>query len=128
MQRTKDSFSHKSFFFFFFTNAVFDLHFRYLIRSITFIKNFFLCLQNGSNIYSLDFPLSFDLFFTVHKIYTNIEIVQLLILAFYSNQNNLVLYVVQILFIYRVKLALPNKWLQAAIWKGQRIKFNSRFL
>lgn len=72
--------------------------------------------------------MSFDLFFTVHKIYTNIEIVQLLILAFYSNQNNLVLYVVQILFIYRVKLALPNKWLQAAIWKGQRIKFNSRFL
>ena len=61
MQRTKDSFSHKSFFLFvfFFTNAVFDLHFRYLIRSITFIKNFFLCLQNGSNIYSLDFPLSF---------------------------------------------------------------------
>ena len=69
------------FFFFFFTNAVFDLYFRYLIRSITFIKKFFLCLQNGSNIYSLDFPLSFDLFFTVHKIYTNTEIVQLLILA-----------------------------------------------
>lgn len=72
--------------------------------------------------------MSFDLIFTVHKIYTNIEIVQLLLLAFYSKQNNLVLYVVQILVIYRVQLALPNKWLKAAIWKGQHIKFNSRFL
>ena len=85
MQRTNDSFSHKSLPFFFFRYLIF----RYLIRSVTFIKNFFLCLQNGSNVYSLDIPLSFDLIFTVHKMYTNIEIAQLLISAFFIQSRTI---------------------------------------
>lgn len=67
-------------------------------------RKYFLCLENGS-IFGRHFIML--LIFTVHKVHTNIQdILQFLIsLVFHSKLNNLILYAVQILFIYRVKEA-----------------------
>ena len=95
-----------------FINPVFDLYFRYLIRSITFRKKLFFSaykmgpistLQTFHRVFGFNFYRSQD----IHQYST--EIVQFLISpTFYPKQNYLVLYVVQILFIYRVNLALQS--------------------
>lgn len=111
-----------------FINPVFDFYFRYLIRSITFRKKlFFLCLQNGSNIYSPD--ISSCLWFLPFTRYTPV-------LNRDSAISDITNFLSKAKLFGSVRRSNPihlqgkpgfvefSRWMQAATWEGQSMEFN----
>lgn len=102
----------------------FFYYFRHLDESTTFRNNFFLLLQNGSNIYSLDISLSFNFYHSQDTHQYSAEIGPFLIsLAFNPRQTIWFCVSFKPCSFCRVKLALLNKCMQATTWLGRSIEF-----